>query len=776
MRDLPKSTFIFLCCAVVLTLLTGFVGWSMVYLPSPSRDFGDVFYHTLLAFTGDGSYVAAEDGTKHNIWIRIARVSGIVATLSAIVAMTVAFMGQRLLRWRAGVQVGHSVVIGASPFALDMVPEDRKLVVIDTAEALEEFKERRRKSALLLLPDIMTDLQTVRDVIGKPKEVILGDADTVVNVERARLVLNVRPDVRDRIKLRIEDNTVARDLNLLSDDFKHAVQISRSDTIARALVSSMAPTSLAELRGQDRVHIALIGMGRVNLAVAEELALRCHHYGQKSLRLTIVDRDINGAETRIRTERPDLLSPDFDQHDFSINFLEMNALECCSADKVEIIQGLENNHPLTAIVVSAGDNARNLAIAMRLRQLQVEKLCLKAPVFVRSDSQTSVAAAPFTDLTGGIVPFGGRKLNADDLKLEALYEKLARNIHERYLASPSVERTDENSWVNMPVHQKRASYRAALSAVELYHAAGFQAPIGHPLAGLRLDPVSGNSALGDAALIAKLAQCEKERWNTERRLEGFVAYKNGPRDNEKKHHNLIMPYDDLLKLNKPEEVRKDIDIVRATLHEGVASHEAAPGRPVWRKRLRVGVIGPLKVDAGKISRRIESITNDIISSRPETAHMALEIVTPNAPGFDRVAALALAYAWKAQTGRECRVALINAADPTVVDELAMDYLTGGKDKDRGAIKQRLEMERDALLGLSREGFEIRSIDMRGFGVSNTDLMANKATYDVHLSKVQDHVLAVSDEVIFDTAGGSATWTVRALAAWEKAKGRPGHLV
>ncbi|MEO0668232.1 MAG: hypothetical protein AAFZ99_09985 [Pseudomonadota bacterium] len=777
MRDLPKATFAFLCAAVLLTLVTGLYGWSKVYLPAPNRGFGDAFYHTLLAFTGDGSYLAANDGSTHNVWIRIARISGLTATLSAIASVVVSVMGHNLLRWWARRQRNHSVIIGASPFALDMVPKDRTLVVFDTVEWLDAIKDIPRKGRFLLLSDPMTDFIATERVLGTPKEVIFGNADTVTNVERARYWLRRRPKRAENLKIRIEDSTVARDLHLLSPEFAGATLISRSDTVARALVTSMAPTALAELRGHDRVHVALIGMGSVNLAVAEELALRCHHHAQGPLRVTIVDRDIVAAETRIRAERPDLMNPDFGADDFSLDFLQMNALECCAADMVDKIRGIETDHPLTALVVAAGDNARNLAIAMRLRQLQIEKLCLKAPVFMRTDSQGSVAAAPFDDLTGGIVPFGGRQLDAEDLKLEALYEDLARGIHDRWRASPGVVRTPANDWDNMSSADRRASYRAAMSAVELYYAAGFNPPTRTHLAGLRLAPAAGNTALGNDALIAKLARTEKERWNTERRLEGYVAARGAPRDNEKKRHHLILPYEELLALDKPEEVRKDIDIVRAALHHGIASAEAASEEPSWRKRLCIGVIGPLSVDNTAVGAGVERILQDICTADPGMSHRTLDILTPNAPGFDRIAAKSLAMAWTTRTGRFCRIILFNAAQPTVMDEIALDHVARGIEDDatRTAIADRFKAERDTLMALAETGYEVLGIDMRGLGVSDKDLLTDRSAYRETLARVQTRVLDLADEMIFDTAGGSAGWTLRAQEAWEAKRGLPGHV-
>lgn len=766
----PRTAIILSVASAAVTLVAGTMGWMQVYGPDPQRDVWDVLYHTLLAFTGDGSYLPAKDEPRLNPWLQVARISGIVTTLAAIAAAVIAMLGERFLRWRAGRMKDHVVILGASPFALDIVEDGRDITVIDTPEVLARTITPSRRGKVRAITDQMIDTKATRPLLGRPSQVIFGDPDTVTNVERARQWVG-QTDIRaGQIKLRIEDKTVARDLHLLSPDLAHATQISRSETIARALITSMAPTNLAMLRGQRRVHIGLIGMSGVNLAIAEELALRCHHPALEPLRLTVVDRDIAAARARIRAERPDLMNPDFGPDGFTMDFIQMNALECCSTKSVSQIVGIETRMPITALVVAAGEDTRNLAIAMRLRQLQVEKLCLKAPIYMRSDSQGSVAAARCDDLTGGIVAFGGRHLDAEDLFLERIYADLARGIHQRWRASPDVVKTPENDWDNLPAAQRRASLRAALSAVELFYAAGFQPPVGEHIGGLRLEPRCGNAALGDDAVIADLSRTEHDRWNCERRLEGFARAPDGIRDNEKKLHPLILEHHDLLVLD-PAQLRKDEVNVREALFLGIERHEAAPDHDCWRKVERIGLIGPLHVDTEATKAAIGRILDDLCERHPDLPMAALEILCPNAPGFDRVAALHLALAWRKTTGRPCRLLMLNAASPTAVDQIALRHVGQGlEDHEQADLIAQFQAQCHALSALTAEGHHIQQLDMRGIGMSDARLLRDASAYDAVLTSVQNAILTRADRMIFDTANGTASWTLRALQAWEERRG------
>ncbi len=767
----PRATIAFLAACTAITLVTGMIGWTQIYGSDPQRDLGDAFYHTLIAFSGDDSYIAVAGEPQMNGWVRAARFTGILTTFSVIATMLNAVLAPRILRWRVSRLKGHAVVIGASPFALDMIGNARRVVVFDTPEALQRLQRPARAGRLLMVPDPMIEATATCCILGRPEEIIFGDPDTATNVERAQEWLR-RTDLRgNRLKVRIEDNTVARNLQLLSDDLAYATQISRSETIARALVTSMAPTALAMLRGQERVHIMLIGMSSVNLAVAEEMALRCHHHALKPLRLTVVDRDIVAARVRIQAERPDLLNPDFGAGDFEIDFLEMNALECCSDEGVGQIISIEARMPLTALVVAAGENARNVAIAMRLRQLQVEKLCLKAPIFMRNDSQGSVAAAHCDNLTGGIISFGGRHLDSEDLKLEQIYADLAQGIHDRWRDSPDVEKTPENDWDEMPTVKRRPSYRAALSAVELFYAADFLPPVGQHLAGLRLEPTCGNATLGDDGLIDSLTRTEHDRWNAERRLEGYCCAPDRFRDDEKKRHPLILSYEALLAHDR-NQLRKDEANVRAALRLGVQRHEAALESDCWRKSVRIGIIGPLRVDADDTCEAVRCLLHDINSKDRSLPTKALEILSPNAPGFDRVAAKHLAEAWKETTGRPCRLLLLNAASPAAMNKIALRHV--GKDRDkkaRSAIIRDFNAQAAALVALAKAGHQLRSLDMRGLGVSDAELINDDLAYEGILASVQNEILRRADWMIFDTASETAEWTIRAMRIWEKKFGK-----
>ena len=768
MTNSRQSAFWILIVFFFITVISGFWGWLEHYGWS---QWSDALYHTLLAFVGDDSYIPAA-----NTGIAIARFAGLATTISAVIGVAAYFLGEQVKRLWASCRSSHIVLIGSSDFALDFATRLGRVTVFDTSEALSALTPSRSKA--LRISDRMNEFTGTGLSLGRyPHAVVFGMPDTIYNVERARLWLSAIP--KEKVKdteliLRVENKLVARDLHILSDDLKMAKLISRSDTIARSLVTAMAPTAMAVLRGQERVHVALVGLGSVNLAIAEELALRCHDPRLGSLRLTVVDRAPEEAEARLRAERPDLLNPDFGPERLEIRFIDLDALQCCAAQKAQALLTEESAVALTAIVVAAGEDALNAAIAMRLRRLQLQMLRLKAPIFMRSDSSSSVAPRPFDDLTGGIVPFGGRKLDADDMELERVYDELAEEIHNRWRNNlPEEDKTDQNLWENMPSAERRSSFRAALSSVELFYAAGF-VPTGQSrLAGLRLEPHAGNATLGNDSQIDALSQTEHERWNTERLLEGFRTADDKLRDNEKQAHPLIVPFSDL----PEDQPKKDVSNVKAALNFGIALYEAAPDQPCWRKICRIGVVGPIEIDEDRLSARLSELVDALMASDITLKEQELEILTPNAPGFDRIAAYNLAQAWHTSTGRSAAILTLNAVSERLLDERAASHIvekqtTPLSPDERQDVLDGFRAQAKRLAVLRDSGHRLRQIDLRPLGASDAEIDRSDEDFEKSIARSQAETMRLADHMIFGTSGGAGRWTTRAVELWRKLGNTP----
>lgn len=749
---------------LIATLVLGVIGWADAYRNDLGYvPWGAVVYHTLLALTGDGTYLfeAPHDDesaiARGNVWLMFARYVGIATTVSTFFALAASYLAIWFSWFTASLRSGHTLVFGVSDFAVSWVRQDGQITCVDTPNALSTLdKASFPRRSLLLGTTVAGFGPSVWGAGKKPSKVVFGAKDALTNVNRARAWADRVRSEGGQIVLRIEQKAVARDIELLAPELSHARLISRSDTIARSLVTHIAPTELAHLRGQERVHVLLVGMGSVNLALAEEIIMRCHRPGQKPPRVTVLDVDRDAALAKLHRERPDIMNPELAQSGIVLDVIGFDGLQCTTSTNSSVLQALEKNTPITAILVAAGDDTVSAGIAMRLRRLQVEANVMRAPIFVRSRTSSEIAPARFTDLTGGVVPFGGRLPTETDVALEHMHEALAKRLHDKWRASPDVERTDANLWQNLSGHKRRSSYRAAFASNEVLFNAGLVPPPDARLAGLRAEPSAINAVLGDKALVRRLAGTEHDRWNAERRLEGFRHAAAGKTDQIRKRHALLVPFNEL----PGDQARKDVRNVQEALHGALERHQNDPKAPCWRRVLRVGLLGPLDATASWSETVVQNAIEELMRRYPDFGVEHLEIVTPNAPGFDRWAAVAMATAWHRITARPARLVFVQAVSTAALDQLALETARTPMAHDEMAAQSA------ALNALfSKEIATDCHILVRELGMSDGDVLADPALRKSSLTIAQDEVLRLCDELIADTKAGAAKWTQAAVDAW-----------
>jgi len=728
--------------SMIVTLILGTVAWI-----NEGRVFWDAVYSASLAFVGDEIYL--KPPVPENTVLRVVRFSGLFTTAAAIIAVVLGFVTDRWQFFRSRfLRRKHIVLVGGGQFALDRYEEislENRCSLTFLGETESEQTLAPRRASTLLLPVDPNDPVSVNRNLGRhPRLIVLGDKNAPKNLERAR---NLKHS--GNLAIRIEDGSIARDLDFLMPELAKAEVFSLSQITARALVTRMAPADLALLRQQERVHIGLIGFGSLGLAIAEELILRCYtqHFGE--LKLSVFDKNPDQAENQLKSERFGLANLEI------IQFFAMDGLQCGQADGLKPLCEAENHVPFTAVIVATGDDARNTAIGMRLRQGQRERLCIKAPIFVHQDARSAVRGALFEDLTGGLTVFGGRMSADAGHGIEVFRESLAEALHEMWLQKSSVEEKKNSTWSKLTFAQRRSSYRAALSAIELLRSCGLTPDTGSGIAGMRVPHVLVKSLLNDPELVDKLVRNEHTRWMVEKISDGYVKPEKNLRDDEKKLHPLLIPFDELSK----EDQQKDRDIVLGILGKCADRFEKNPKGPAWREVLRVGLFGPLGYDP----KGIDELTNAFkafIGNLPRPLHTyTLEIVTPNAPGFDRVGAAALAKYWRKKTKRSAGVVAIQAASESALNRLASKQVPiAAADAQSVALRRSID-------------FGVRIIDRRPVGVSDADLIHEPESFFETVKVVGSHINSVCDLTIAAVDEESNTHTNKALAERKKS-GRP----
>lgn len=627
----------------------------------------------------------------------------------------------------------------------------------------------------LHLPIDPDDADALRAVVGRPAKILFGERESLRNVARARALL---PGLAGCDALiRVEDLSLVRDLGLLAPKLGRAKPISSSEAVAEALVFALSAPELAELRAQPGVHVVLIGLGTTGLAIAEQLAATCLRVDRgpraQRLRLTVLDADAAATEARIDGQSPGLRSVT------NLTVYGMDGEACRTRPCLERLQEIEAIQPVTAIIVATGDDARNAAIGMRLRQVQRERLFFKAPILVRNRMAPGRAPAAIDDISGGTYAFGGHRSGSQDPDLTTFEEELAKAMHTEW--ARGIERTSNGTrradapkpWDAQTSAEKRSSLLAARAAPHFLRAAGLVPDPTSPECDMRVH-ADAVKVLGDQKPMLEIL--EHERWIAEKRLDGWVSKMDGeghphPRDDERKIHTALVDWDDLGESDRD----KDTDNVRLLIR--TCADRWQPGGRAWRRRFRVGVMGPL--DPGESAgRRIEEAFAAYLRAWPDDvppSATSLEILTPDAPGFDRIAPAAMLSVWRkiaGEAGPSCRVIALRAAGRKFLDSRAAEHLAGQTDgveaaQDKISAQTTVLEEACAWKG---GGSVLRTADLRSPNLSDADLARDDTRWEANLALAEAQIDALSDLLVWgkrsDRQGRSA-----AIAAKRSESGR-----
>ena len=735
------------------TLITGFVGWGIA-------DETGVFhrlYLTLLAFGGDPVYALGlpPDNIPPSGILAWTRFLGLATTLVAVFAVLSTLLSSSFGKLRAKWRREHAVLIGPSVFGLERLGRiaPYKPVTVLCANYISSLVGSQQLNIQVVLDDSCSVLR----FMGQPSVVMFGARETVRNVARARAILSEKSRSIDTF-LRVEDIALVRDLGQLAPELDGVQPISSSEAVAEAVTFAISAPEMAVLRGQRGVHVVLVGLGATNLAIAEQLAVTCYHPGEGGmdrLRLTILDCNLQAARDRLRGQSPGL------EKVAAVIFRQMDGLACSRSNCIDKLRAIERLQPVTVILVATGDDARNAAIGMRLRQIQLDRLIFKAPILTRNHVRTGHAPDTIKDVSGGVYDFGGDRDGPNDPKLERFEEELAVQMHDRWydqaLAEWKKKERDSRPkrWHELTNAEKRSSRLAARAAPHMLRSVNLVADPGTVEANMH---VAAGSVQVLRTYMDQLKRLEHERWIAEKRLDGYApTTPNSPRDDERKLHPALVKWDELSKADQDKD-RSNIDLLIEHCRDRLSIERSAR-----RWRWRVGVMGPLSVTLNAIDEIETAFANYLGEwgqadpSWPVPLDAAsLEILTPDAPGFDRVAAAAIARAWIRVTGRPCRLIAIRAARTELLEDMAINELVEFKGHENSEITQtgwrRSFAEQSQPVGRAVGEF-VDSVDFRVSGVSDTNLRGRGKDGDYPLfrestEQVSAHIDELSDLLVW----------------------------
>jgi hypothetical protein len=308
-----------------------------------------------------------------------------------------------------------------------------------------------------------------------------------------------------------------------------------AEWLARGLMRAFPPDALLAAQ-EDRVHVVLVGIGSIGRAVLLQMARIGHYRSGLKPRITIIDQAAGCRWESLRGRYPALES----WVDVAICESRIEDL-----DAPRIARILAGPTPVSGVYISTPGEVANLRLARLVLGLGVPGARPVFPVVVMearpdgvlSDFQRgSTHSAQFHVFE----PFQRGGEPARDI-LEGVDDEIARRMHEAYCAKDDALRKADplrgkaefnRPWAELPESARNANrmsgdhFEVKLRAVSCRLVRAGEAP----------------EATWSGEELEVLARMEHARWWADRTMDGWTR---GSRDNARRRHPDLIPYDDL---------------------------------------------------------------------------------------------------------------------------------------------------------------------------------------------------------------------------------------
>ena len=533
----------FLATWVVLALITlylAFTGWmaraGAFGADTPLRAIENAAFLSLHAFGFSEAYVSPERiGVEPRLLI--ARWLGALLFIGAAGAASVALFQTQIAALRAALSRRHTLIIGDHEMAHALIEEGLKrgMPIIHVSEGADRIRSEHR---LITAPRPAGSDPLGAGHADRARRVIIAERDLGASAElalQARSLAKTGPGETSIVAVHLDDPATAELIHHVAGGID-LFAFSEAQAAARCVLSRHPPFLLARNISAPSVHVLIVGFNWLGQALAKDLVLTSLVSDQGRPLITVIDADPRAARDFLHRHPEFLQICDFE----AVHDLEDGRLSALpSAD----------NPPVCAAYICLAHSAEALAAAVTLRERAVRYEAMQGPIFVRLRS-------------GGLLPAPG---GAADLKPLSLYsfaslaeaaagsralmndpDAAARSVHAGY---SGVGGAADSAWAELS-EEMRVSNRRVVSHVPAKLASlGFdlepwlRRPEDKRTWPMTLDPAE--PLYRDEADRRATAMLEHRRWAADRQLNGWRF--GAVRDNRRKHHPDLIPFDDLPK-------------------------------------------------------------------------------------------------------------------------------------------------------------------------------------------------------------------------------------
>ena len=290
---------------------------------------------------------------------------------------------------------------------------------------------------------------------------------------------------------------------------------------ARALFNRYPPHAWSRISEGGALHIVIAGFAEFGQAIALNF-MHLAHYGTLRGRLTILDDDHASRAAEFRDAYP-------------------QAEQICDVVFTDLRQpAIEASMMITSVYVCLESRAHAIQVAADLRE-SCARNRTSPPIFLHLDAFE--ASTDVRDWDGQTFPFS----NADFDDVDGAGDELAEIIHNYYRDSIVSQGQDLDA---APAGRPWCTLDESFREASRHQADHMEAKLA--IVGGRSVPEDSREFFTYSHLeVERLARIEHDRWAADRYLAGWVY---GPtRDNARKIHPQLIPYDEL---SKP---MKDLD-------------------------------------------------------------------------------------------------------------------------------------------------------------------------------------------------------------------------
>jgi hypothetical protein len=595
----------------------------------------EVLYNTLSLFHIEQPHFAVILKCHHSVLLAVAAILGPASFIATIAGVFWVLLDDRRKAWKIGHARNHLVVVGYGAEGRERASEGTRLgqrvIAIETKADEAATSHAEEHGVLMVEGDGRDDKILSRARVEHAASVVIATGDDTCNLGISRLIVEQIGGRRGRVvETEISSPLIRR--ALAAHGAQSNIEVfSVEELSAYHLCDVVRFFAIADLLGQPRVHVVIVGFGTIATHVVAQILRTNVMGGLKPPAFTILSNKPAEARNALRLAYPGA------EQVTDINPVQYDPLGR-PPDDPGLMADIDKAGPVTAVVALSEGGFQAIPNALAIREAGRRTDGWKVPIFFAGAAREQFgplehplhASKHYSEVMQSFDTSAALCTVAHTRERD----RLARAIHARYRhlqqemreAGTKLSDTDAlKEWDDVSLTHRQSNRRVADHVPAKLASAGCIVPDGPVTLSIDVDQILASPQL------EALSELEHETWMIERMLEGWRP--GAVRDNPARIHDLLVPYDDLSEPAKEFDRDQIRELLAKTLQR--AAHEPSP--KAVRFDLWIGLIGTTDIAEGntvRLANEVAEAISRIVEARP---NHYITLLSPLAPGGDLIA-------------------------------------------------------------------------------------------------------------------------------------------